>query len=285
MGGSLFSQPWRAVPQSKESLDFVKSYQPKNKQVKHLRILLHGPVGAGKSSFISSVDSVLQGRVTCRALPDATSGGSFTTRYKTYKISNTDQETFYPFIFNDIMGFEPNAHSGVHVEDIKLALMGHVKEDYKFIPGNRLTKNDIGFNSSPTLDDKVHVLVSVLPANTASVLEDDVVKKMRDVRLAASDMGIPQITLLTKTNEACPKVKENIKNTYTSKYLKQKVDQLHVRLGIPKNCIFLVENYSVKNQMNDDMDAQILCALRQMIEFGEDYINHLHDGCTDETDS
>lgn len=49
------------------------------------------------------------------------------------------------------------------------------------------------YNSNPTLDDRVHVLVSVVPVGSVSLLSDDVVKKMRDVRLAASDMGNSKI--------------------------------------------------------------------------------------------
>ena len=65
----------------KDNLEFVKSYQPQNTQAEHLRILLHGPVGAGKSSFINSVDSVLKGRAATRALTNAnTAGRSFTTK-------------------------------------------------------------------------------------------------------------------------------------------------------------------------------------------------------------
>lgn len=61
-------------------LESVKSYKPQNKQVTHLRILLHGPVGAGKSSFINSVDSVFKDRVTGRVPTDAISGSSFTEK-------------------------------------------------------------------------------------------------------------------------------------------------------------------------------------------------------------
>lgn len=51
-------------------------------------------------------------------------------QYKTYKISKKTEE-WYSFVFNDIMGFEQSADSGVHIEDIKLALMGHVKDGYQ----------------------------------------------------------------------------------------------------------------------------------------------------------
>ncbi|XP_038554583.1 interferon-induced protein 44-like isoform X1 [Micropterus salmoides] len=234
MGGALFSKPWRTMPQNKqENLDFVKSYQPRNKEVEHLRILLHGPVGAGKSSFINSVESVLRGRVTGRALTDAISGNSFTKKYTTYKI-HKDPENIYSFIFNDIMGFEKDdtekakekdTKGGVEVEDVKLALSGHVTEGYKFIPKHKLNQGDQGYNSSPTLDDRVHVLVCVIPASSLSILSDEVLKKMREVRLAASEMGIPQLAILTKVDEACPEVKKNINNVYKSKYLKEQVDK------------------------------------------------------------
>lgn len=64
----------------------MKSYKPRNQDVNHLRILFLGPVGAGKSSFINSIDSVLQGRVTGRGLTDATSGKSFTKKVSIYLI-------------------------------------------------------------------------------------------------------------------------------------------------------------------------------------------------------
>lgn len=60
---------------------------------------------------------------------------------------------------------------------------------YKFKSDLEIQENDKYYNSSPTLNDKVHVLVSVIPAGSVSILSDGVVKKMREVRLAASEMG------------------------------------------------------------------------------------------------
>ncbi|XP_059184194.1 interferon-induced protein 44-like [Centropristis striata] len=272
----FLSQPWRALPKDKqEDLTFVKNYQPRNKGANHLRILLYGPVGAGKSSFINSVDSILQGRITGRAETDAISGNSFTKNYTIYKFDKGPDD-YYNFVFNDIMGFENNANTGVLVEDIKLALKGHVEDDYKFSPSQKLKEGDGGYRSSPTLGDKVHVLVSVIPANKVPLIkEDKFVEKMREVRLAASDMGIPQLAILTKVDEACPETRKNITNAYYSKYLKEQVDTFSLLLGIPQSSIFLVKNYGPDPIVDDDKNPLILSALRQMITFGEDFLNHL----------
>ncbi|XP_059183523.1 interferon-induced protein 44-like [Centropristis striata] len=263
----------KGKPDEQEDLTFVKNYQPKEGAT-HLRILLHGPVGAGKSSFINSVDSVLQGRITDRALTDATSGSSFTKKYKTYKI-HKGPDDFYSFVFNDTMGFEKDTNTGVLVEDVKLALKGHVEDGYKFSPSQELMEGDKGYRSAPTLDDKVHVLVCVLPVGSVSLISEEVVKKMREVRYAASDMGIPQLAILTKVDEACPKTNRNIKDAYKSKYLKQQVDAFSLLLGLPQSSIFLVKNYGSDGNMNDDNDVLILSALRKIITSGEDFLNDL----------
>lgn len=52
---------------NKDLLEEVKEYKPENEEVGHLRFLLYGPVGAGKSSFINSVTSSLVGRMSVPA--------------------------------------------------------------------------------------------------------------------------------------------------------------------------------------------------------------------------
>ncbi|XP_068434491.1 interferon-induced protein 44-like [Clinocottus analis] len=259
----------------KEELHFVKNYQPQNREVKQLRILLHGPAGAGKSSFINSVESVLQNRITRRALTDTRSAKSFTTKYKAYNIHKEGPGTFYPFVFTDIMGLEDGSENGVCVEDLKLAMKGHIRDEYDFNPRCVISVDNPKYNKDPTLEDKVHVLVCVIDAETLSIMSDSSKRKMREVRLAASDMGIPQLAILTKIDEACPEVKKNVMNVYKSKYLKKQMDEFSATLGLSPNCIFLMKNYNSEIEINDDVDTVILSALKRILQSGEDFLNYL----------
>nr|XP_046259639.1 interferon-induced protein 44-like isoform X2 [Scatophagus argus] len=275
----LLRKPWREMSwgQNTRTLQYVQEYEPENQDVKHVRILLYGPVGAGKSSFINSVSSTVRRRMAVPALASAKlSEKSFTKKYETHKIkkSRGASKTFYPFVFNDIMGLEQDADCGVRAEDIKLAMSGHVKDGYKFNPVSSLSSSDQGYNPSPSADDKVHVLVCVLSANSTDI-DTSVLQKMADIREAASDLGIPQMGVITNIDAACPETEQNLHNVYTSKHLQKKMKVISLALGIPLNCIFPVKNYSHEIELNDDVDTLILSALKNMIDFGDDFIDNL----------
>uniref|UniRef100_A0A672G6W3 G domain-containing protein n=1 Tax=Salarias fasciatus TaxID=181472 RepID=A0A672G6W3_SALFA len=265
--------PWRKIRFGDGAQhEFVQNYQPKE-QGQHLRVLLHGPPGSGKSSFINSVESALRGKITTRALVATGYDGSFTTQHKSYKIPKEDPGTFYPFVFSDTMGIEKSNTGGVHIEDIKLILKGKIREGYTFNPACSLSETDSFYNGTPTMTDKVSILVCLVPANTAALMDDKVVQKIRDVRKAARELGIPQIAVLTKIDEACPEVNKDLKNVYRSKHIKKQMESVSKMVGIPMNCIFPVKNYSSEINTDDETDSLILSAMRKIIDYGDDFLN------------
>lgn len=255
-------------------LQEINNFQPVKEDVEHIRIMLHGPAGSGKSSFINSVETTLRGRMSGQALANSISGDSFTTKYKTYKIPQKSPGTFYPFVFTDIMGLEGAANRGVCVEDIKLAMKGHVNDGYVFNPQAKLNSTDPHYNSCPTVNDQTHVLVCIISASTMSLMSQDFFQKMKEVRSAARDLDIPQMAILTKIDEACPEVQSDIGNVYKSKFVKKQMDELSQSLGIPLNCIFPVKNYHCEISRDEDIEQLILMALKPMIDFGEDFANN-----------
>lgn len=268
----LSFKSWRAVSwkEKQSALEYVNNFSTSIEGLQ-IRILLHGPSGAGKSSFINSVQSVLHGRMFAHALAANVHSGCFTKKYTTYKIQKGGPENFYPFVFNDTMGLSPQG--GVLVEDIKLALMGHVKEGYKFNPESRLSEDDPCFVRAPTDNEKVHVLVCVIPAGTLTVMSADILQKIRDVRVAASELGIPQVVILTKIGEAYPEIREDLKSVYRVTSFKNRMERLSAEVGIPMNCIFPVKNYYEEIDLNNDADSLILSALKNIINFGQDCFN------------
>ncbi|XP_066517767.1 interferon-induced protein 44-like [Hoplias malabaricus] len=270
-----FAKPWRPVTWSdqykKDMLKKLKETKLSLSGSKKLRVLLHGPVGAGKSSFINSVNSALQGRISTIALADAATGDSFTTKFNEYRMKEAPG-SFYPFVFADVMGLEQER--GVRTEDIISILRGHVKNDYTFNPVSPIdTKNEY-YNSEPTLEDKVHCLVSVLPADKVSLISDEVIQKMKQVREKARDLGIPQVVIMSMVDKVCPLVQENLKNIYTSRKIKEKIEECSNRLGVPMNCIFPLKNYSEEVTNDLEVDILILMATTSIIQFANDYVEN-----------
>ncbi|MEQ2206357.1 hypothetical protein XENOCAPTIV_028395, partial [Xenoophorus captivus] len=91
----------------------------------------------------------------------------------------------------------------------------------KFNPVSPLTQDDPGYNPTPSADDRIHVLVCVMSAN-APQIKSSVLEKMSRVRETASDLGIPQMAMMTHIDEACGETEKNLRNVYKSKHLRKK---------------------------------------------------------------
>lgn len=254
-------------------------YKPDIAEVQHLRVLLYGWVGAGKSSFINSVATTLLGRMAIPAAVNTSEAAesSFTVEFKAHKIrkGQGSAKTYFSCVFNDIMGLEGDKNQGVRTEDIKMAMKGHIKDGYKFNPVAPITETDPHYNPEPRIDEKVHVLVCLLDVNSPQ-LDPYVVQKMKEVREIARDLGIPQIAICTHIDEFCEEIEKDLCNVYKSKVLKKKMTELSNAVGIPLQCIMAVKNYCKgKTKVDPKMDTLILTVLRHMIDFGNDFLEEV----------
>ncbi|XP_017312472.1 interferon-induced protein 44-like [Ictalurus punctatus] len=262
--------PWGNKDSLREKL---RNFKLCSSDVKFVRLLIVGEVGAGKSSFINSVNNVFQERITSGALVDATSGTSFTKIYKTHHIKGKDG-SHLPFVFNDIMGLESADGQGAHVQDIITALKGFLEEGYKFNPATPVSEKDSNYKTNPKVSDQTFCLVNVLAANKVSLMDQKLIQKMKRIREVATEYNLPQVIILTKVDETCPLVKDDLRKVYTSKKIKEKMQECSNLLGIPLSHIFPVKNYHEEVDTNDDMDVLILKALDQIVNLANDALEN-----------
>ncbi|XP_051982343.1 interferon-induced protein 44-like isoform X2 [Xyrauchen texanus] len=270
-----YAAPWRTTPwEDREHLKkTLMEFQLSNPNVKYVRILVIGEVGAGKSSFINSVNSVFQERITTEALADATSGTSFTKIYRTFNIRSG--QSVLPFVFNDIMGLEAKESLGTQPDDIVKALKGLLKEGYKFNPANPVSDGDEGFRCDPEVHEQTFCLVYIMAADKVSRQNLKVIEKMVHIRKKASELDIPQVIIMTRVDEICPLVKGNVRKIYTSKKIKTKMEECSILIGVPMSHIFPVKNYHEEIDTASDIDVLLLRALTQIVQIANDKLRNV----------
>uniref|UniRef100_A0A672T1G5 TLDc domain-containing protein n=1 Tax=Sinocyclocheilus grahami TaxID=75366 RepID=A0A672T1G5_SINGR len=113
-----------------ELMEIIRKYKPLVTSVSRVRILMIGPVGAGKSSFFNSINSIFMGRMTSKAM-SGSAGTSLTTQFRTYPVKDGRGGKPLPFVLCDTMGLEEQSGAGLDIEDISSIIQGHISDRYK----------------------------------------------------------------------------------------------------------------------------------------------------------
>ncbi|XP_060558197.1 interferon-induced protein 44-like isoform X1 [Ruditapes philippinarum] len=262
-------QQWRPTKWSREHLDCMKDdlirFTPKeDPSVTRTRILMIGLVGAGKSSFYNTIDSVFRNRITQRATCGSAEE-SLTKNYNTYAIkdqSGTDMN----FCLCDTRGMEEL--NGLHHDDCKYLLDGHIKDHYEFS-----TEHSVSwwyYNGTPSANDRVHCIAFVIDATSVDVLSEMDLNKIRTFQKLAKERGILQTVVLTKIDNLCKDVKKDISLACSSTNVEEAVQKIADLLGLPRNNVFPVKNYENETELDDKISILALAALKQMLFFTED---------------
>uniref|UniRef100_A0A8C2WHD8 Interferon-induced protein 44f5 n=1 Tax=Cyclopterus lumpus TaxID=8103 RepID=A0A8C2WHD8_CYCLU len=277
-------KPWRTITwkseKRKELIESLKMYKPTDSSVSRIRVLLIGPVGAGKSSFFNSINSVFRGHVTSQAIAGC-SYTSLTTQFRTYSLKAGREGKPLPIIFCDTMGLEESTGAGLDIDDICSILKGHLPDCYQFNASAPLHSESKGYLKSPVLKDRIHCVAYVTDACKVSIMPKKLEEKLNAVRRKINLMGIPQLVLLTKVDEACHLVSEDVSNVYKSGYIKEVMQEASARLGVPVSCVVPVKNYSEELEVNQNCDILLLSAVNQMLRFADNYFDELSDRLSD----
>ncbi|XP_070765711.1 interferon-induced protein 44-like [Enoplosus armatus] len=277
-----FENPWRPMVWENEMrtkmMDSIKTYSPMSSSVdlSQVRVLLIGPVGAGKSSFFNSISSVFRGHVTNQAIAGC-STSSLTTQFRTYSVKAGRGGEPLPIILCDTMGLEESTGAGLDMDDVMSILKGHLPNTYQFNPSAPLHSESLGYRESPGFKDKIHCVAYVIDACKVSIMPTKLQGKLEAIRRKINLIGIPQLVLMTKVDEACPFVSQDIRNVYRSGYIKEMMQEVSDRLGVPLSCVVPVKNYSKELEVDQNCDILLLTAVIQMLRFADSYFDELSD--------
>ncbi|XP_026091647.1 interferon-induced protein 44-like [Carassius auratus] len=272
----VMEKPWRNVlwtaERRAELMEMIRNYKPLVMSVSRVRILMIGPVGAGKSSFFNSINSIFMGRITSKAM-SGSAGTSLTTQFRTYPVKDGREGKPLPFVLCDTMGLEEQTGAGLDIEDISSILQGRVPDRYKFNPITPFQPDEQKASRPASLQEKIHCVVYVINTTKISLMSDKLQEKLASVRRKVNSLAIPQMVLMTKVDEACPQVEKDLQSLYVSSYIKSKVQEVSSRLGVPVSCVLPVKNYSQELELELNCDVLLLTALQQMLNFADDYLD------------
>ncbi|KAL0160278.1 hypothetical protein M9458_044003 [Cirrhinus mrigala] len=161
---SVEEKPWRNVLWTPEN------HKPLMTSVSQVRILMIGPVGAGKSSFFNSINSIFTGHVTTKAI--------LTVQFRTYPVNDGREGKPLPFVLCDTMGLEEQSGAGLDIEDISSILQGHIPDRYK----QKASR-------PASLQEKIHCVVYVIDATKISLMSDKLQEKLASIRRKVNSLG------------------------------------------------------------------------------------------------
>nr|XP_020670923.1 interferon-induced protein 44-like [Pogona vitticeps] len=287
--GDMMKKPWREIDwthgKRKELMNQIASYKPPLNSVQQVRVLFLGPVGAGKSSFFNSVNSVFRGYVTSQAIAGSDSG-SVTLQYRTYQVKNGSNGKPLPITFCDTMGLEEKQGAGLDMDDITNLLQGHIPERYQFNPTVAMQPDTLGYIKCPSLKDQIHCVVFVTDGSKMEILRLGNPCFVITVLFVTHflPIAVPQLVVMTKVDAVCPSNKEDLSDVYRSQAVMRQMEITAESLGIPLSQIVPVKNYCSELELKDDADILILMAVRQMLRLAESYFDNFPSDHTSKMD-
>ncbi|XP_050406205.1 interferon-induced protein 44 [Patella vulgata] len=268
-------KPWRDDKKEKKATlkKMVEDYCPvEDTGVKQSRILLVGSVGAGKSSYFNTINSIFRGHVTCQA-STGSSEHSLTTIYRCHQLRN--DSSYLKFRLCDTRGLEDT--QGIDPGDLTAMLDGHVPDRYTFNPFSPITPDSPGYIKTPTVKDKIHCVAFVIDSTSVEVMNESVLSKFKLIQKLANQRGIPQVIVLTKVDQIELDVEEDLTQLLYSSRVAYVVDQVAQLIGLPRGHVLPVKNYEKETELNETVDRFALLSLQQMLRFADDYMYELLD--------
>ncbi|XP_069123067.1 interferon-induced protein 44-like isoform X2 [Argopecten irradians] len=255
--------------QEEELKENVTSYTPlPGLDLQQARILLVGQVGAGKSSYFNTINSIFRGHVSAQANVGSAEFG-LTTIYRIYPVRVGYEGRPLNFQLCDTRGLEED--QGLNDKDVDNLLDGHVPDRYKFNPSMPLAPGNRGYVKYPKLSDKIHCVAFVVDGSTVDIVPEKVLEMIKNMQMRMNEKGIPQVVLMTKIDKICEEISNDVSKIFYSTAIKDSVEKVAMVMGLPRSHVLPVKNYECEVELDQNTNILALLSLRRILHFVGDY--------------
>lgn len=253
-------------------LHSLRTYKPYGDLVPQARILLLGPIGAGKSSFVNSVKSTFRGSITHQAMVGCDRNG-ISDNFMAYSIKYRGDNSPLPFVLCDSLGLNQNA--GLHTDDLASILTGHIPDRYQFNSKKPITSDHPNYIHDPLLKDRIHCVVLVFDINSVEHLSYGMVAKIKRIRKMLIKCGVLHVVLLTHVDSLELISKGDLIDVYNCEPVKLKLEAVHRDFGFAFSDMLVVSNYVSEWHLDPVKGKLILLALRHILYTANDFLEDL----------
>eukprot|EP01118_Nematostelium_gracile_P019079 TRINITY_DN870_c0_g1_i3.p1 TRINITY_DN870_c0_g1~~TRINITY_DN870_c0_g1_i3.p1 ORF type:complete len:396 (+),score=110.60 TRINITY_DN870_c0_g1_i3:174-1190(+) len=226
-------------------------------------ILLIGPAGAGKSSFINSIVSMISHHITQEhAKSGGTSSGRVTRALKVFPLFDKNSKKMLNIRLWDAWGFEKDAFVG---SELQLILKGEVPHDWDM---EAAKKGDLGpIEKRADIPKRVqNAVIFFVPAGDIDTEDSQTVVRTKAMMTTASELELSCILVLSKFDSLVPNIEKDGRNCTAAQ---ERINKASALFGIEPSRVFPLVNYTkqgVNNFNNDRMIYRILMAVSEISE-------------------
>ncbi|XP_041716172.2 interferon-induced protein 44-like [Coregonus clupeaformis] len=271
--GGVLLNPWRELSWTEKERGSLRknlvSFKPACQSLNRVRVLLMGPPGSGKSSFINSVRSVMFGRVLLLPFIGTATKG-FIKKLKSYDIRSERGGKPTALTLCDVLALGEGETTGLTLTDALTVIKGHAPEGHKFQSDVPIKAETSGYRPNSSVNDQIHCAVFVLNACQVMTTSEDLTRTLRTLQAEISGLDIPQVVLLTHVDQVCHAVQEDVKFVYSSRILQEKMQKAAEVVGLPLSYVLPVKNYSSELSVSCNTDILLLSAVHHILQAVDD---------------